>query len=214
MGLKILICDDHKIMLDGLKSIFKADKDFEEIFTCLNAEDALVLLEDNQIDVALIDINMPIMNGIELTEKIRLTYPYTKVIILTMNNSLGSIQQALEAGAVGYILKNTDKRELLEAIRRVTTKGKYFSKEVIEVLLSNDPIELDSKKDEIKSLELTPREMEVLKLIIGEYSNQQIADSLNISSYTVETHRKNLFRKTNTKSLVGLVKFAIESNLN
>jgi DNA-binding NarL/FixJ family response regulator len=210
MGLKILLCDDHKIMLDGLKSILKNGKEFEEIHTCLNAFEALKVLEERQIDLALIDINMPGMNGIELTAKIKVEFPYTKVIILSMNNALGSIQQGLDAGAAGYILKNTDRKELLDAIKIVMAKGKYYSREVSDILISNLMTDKEIKHEDAKTFDLTPREIEIIKLIIKEYSNQKIADTLNISEYTVETHRKNIFRKTNTKTLVGLVKFAFE----
>lgn len=213
MGLKLLLCDDHKIMLDGLKSIFKTDKEFDVIHTCLGAKEALQIIENEQIDIALIDINMPEMNGIELTRKIKQEFPFTKVIILSMNNSLGSIQQALDAGAAGYILKNTDRKELLDGIKKVMAKGKYYSREVAEILISNYVTDKEEKKEDVKTFELTPREIEIVKLIIKEYSNQKIADSLNISEYTVETHRKNIFRKTNTKTIVGLVKFAYELNI-
>lgn len=213
MGLKLLLCDDHKIMLDGLKSILKTDKEFDSIHTCLNAKEALPLIEEHGIDIALVDINMPEMNGIELTKYIRQQHPSTKVIILSMNNALGSIQQALDAGASGYILKNTDKKELLEGIKKVMAKGKYYSREVADILISNMVTEKDEQKSETKTFDLTPREVDIIKLIIKEYTNQMIADELCISEYTVETHRKNIFRKTNTKSLVGLVKYAYEQNI-
>jgi len=210
MGIKLLLCDDHKIMLDGLKSILKTDKEFDEIFATLNAKEALKILDVTQIDVALIDINMPEMNGIELAQEMRNEFPYTKVIILSMNNSLGSIQQALDAGAAGYILKNTDKKELLEGIKKVMAKGRYYTREVSEILIANMVDEKEMKKDDGKALELTPREVEIIRLIIKEYSNIKIAEVLHISEYTVETHRKNIFKKTSTKSIVGLVKFAYE----
>ncbi|MFN0048586.1 MAG: response regulator [Cytophagales bacterium] len=210
MGLKILLCDDHQIMLDGLKSILKNGKEFDEIYTCLHANEALKVLDETQIDLALIDINLPGMNGIELTEKIKAEFPYTKVIILSMNNALGSIQQALDAGAAGYILKNTDRKELLDAIKVVMAKGIYYSREVSDILISNLMTYKEIKKEDAKIFDLTPREIEIIKLIIKEYSNQKIADALFISEHTVETHRKNIFRKTNTKTLVGLVKFAFE----
>lgn len=214
MALNLLLCDDHKIMLDGLKSILKSDKEFETIFTALGAKQALEILNEHQIDIALVDINMPEMNGIELTQKIKLEHPYTKVIILSMNHSIASIQQALDAGASGYILKNTDKKELLDGIRKVMQKGKYYSREVADIIISGIMDEKNDKKEDApQAFELTPREIEIVKLIIKEYSNQKIADALHISEYTVETHRKNIFRKTNTKSIVGLVKYAFEHKI-
>lgn len=217
MSLKILLCDDHKIMLDGLKSIFKTEKEIESIATCQSAKEAIDILEKEQIDIALLDINMPEINGIELTKKIRLEYPSTKVIILSMNNTLGSIQQALDAGAQGFILKNTDKKELMEGIRKVNQKGKYYSREVADILITgiiDDNNKKSSKENESRTFELTPREVEIIKLIIKEYPNTKIAETLHISEYTVETHRKNIFRKTNTKTLVGLVKYVYENNLS
>ena len=212
MSLKLLLCDDHKIMLDGLKSILKTDKEFQVILGALSAAEALKILEKEAIDVTLIDINMPDIDGIELTRIIRKTYPKIKIIILSMNSSLSIIQQAIDAGASGYILKNTDKKELMEGIKKVLSKGKYYSREVAEILISG-LMPQEEKKLESKTFELTPREIEIVKLIIKEYSNQKIADELGISEYTVETHRKNIFRKTNTKSLVGLVKFAFENQV-
>ena len=166
MSLRILICDDHKIMLDGLKSILKTEKEIDSIFTCQSANEALQLMQTEQIDIALLDINMPDINGIELTKKIRLLFPSTKIIILTMNNNLGSIQQTLEAGAQGFILKNTDKRELMEGIRKVNLKGKYFSREVADILITGiyDDNKKNHKETEPKTFELTPREIEIIKL--------------------------------------------------
>jgi DNA-binding NarL/FixJ family response regulator len=214
MSLKLLLVDDHKIMLDGLKSILKNEKEISDIFICQDSNDALDIIIKEQIDIALVDINMPGINGIELTEKIKTHHPSTKVIILTMNNALGSIKQALDAGAQGYILKNTDKKELMDSIRKIATKGTYFSKEVADILITgmaNSDKKISNSSE--KHYDLTPREIEIIKLVIKEYSNAKIAEILHISEYTVETHRKNILRKTNTKSIVGLVKYAYDNNI-
>lgn len=213
MPINLLLCDDHKIMLDGLKSLFKTEKEFQSIHTAESAKEALEVISNEDIDVAVLDINMPDTNGIELAKIIKNRYPFIKVVMLSMNNSLPDIQQSIEAGASGYILKNANKKELLEGIKKVASKGKYYSREVSEILISGLISDGDEKDQHPKTFELTPREIEILKLIIKEYSNTQIADELHISEHTVETHRKNLFRKTNTKSLVGLVKYVYDNKL-
>ncbi len=130
-------------MLDGLKSIFKTDKEFDVIHTCLGAKEALQIIENEQIDVALVDINMPDMNGIELTKKIKQEFPYTKVIILSMNNSLGSIQQALDAGASGYILKKTKPDILIEMIKDVFDGGAPMTSSVAKKILQFLKIQIE-----------------------------------------------------------------------
>jgi DNA-binding NarL/FixJ family response regulator len=152
---------------------------------------------------------MPEMNGLELTRAVKEKFPKIKILAITMFGECNTISEMLEAGINGYILKNTGKQELLSAVTKVAEGGMFFSDEVSEELMKPAPIE--SKNDELVSL--NPREIEIVRLIEKEYGNAQIAESLFISERTVETHRKNIFRKTNTKSVVGLIKYAMEKKL-
>ncbi len=162
-----------------------------------------------QPDVLITDISMPEMNGLELTRAVKEKFPQIKILALSMFGERNTISEMLEAGINSYILKNTAKQELLSAINKVAEGGMFFSDEVSDELMKPAPIE--SKNNE--SVSLTPREIEIVRLIEKNYSNAQIAERLFISERTVETQRKNIFRKTNTKSVVGLIKYAIEKKL-
>jgi DNA-binding NarL/FixJ family response regulator len=162
-----------------------------------------------QPDVLITDISMPEMNGLELTRAVKEKFPQIKILALSMFGERNTISEMLEAGINSYILKNTAKQELLSAINKVAEGGMFFSDEVSNELMK--PAQTGTKHDE--SVSLTPREIEILRLIEKNYSNAQIAERLFISERTVETQRKNIFRKTNTKSVVGLIKYAIEKKL-
>jgi DNA-binding NarL/FixJ family response regulator len=162
-----------------------------------------------QPDVLITDISMPEMNGLELTRAVKEKFPQIKILALSMFGERNTISEMLEAGINSYILKNTAKQELLSAINKVAEGGMFFSDEVSDELMKPAPIE--SKNNESASLK--PREIEIVRLIEKNYSNAQIAERLFISERTVETQRKNIFRKTNTKSVVGLIKYAIEKKL-
>jgi two-component system nitrate/nitrite response regulator NarL len=162
-----------------------------------------------QPDVLITDISMPEMNGLELTRAVKEKFPQIKILALSMFGERNTISEMLEAVLNGYILKNTAKQELLSAINKVAEGGMFFNDEVSNELMK--PAQTGTKHDE--SVSLTPREIEIVRLIEKNYSNAQIAERLFISERTVETQRKNIFRKTNTKSVVGLIKYAIEKKL-
>ena len=206
--IKIIITDDHQMLVDGIISLLKGEKKFEIIGTANNGNEALALIEKNQPDILLTDINMPEMNGVELTKNVKTKFPQIKIIALSMFGDQHAISEMLDAGVNGYILKNTGKEELVAAIEKVNDGGVFYSREVSDQMMRTLT---DKSKNETPSL--TTRETEIVKLIAKEYSNAQIAKELFISERTVETHRKNIFRKTNTTSLVGLIKFAFANNL-
>jgi len=160
----------------------------------------------------LIDINMPAMSGVEMTQEIKKYFPNVQVLALTMHENFGMIQKMISAGASGYILKRTNLEEVVEAIRTVNQKGKYIAKDVQEILL--DGIKMpDEPVQEKEPVSLSKREQEVLTLLAKELSNEEIAERLFISERTVESHRRNIFIKTNTKSVIGLIKYAIKNKL-
>ncbi len=208
-AIKVHIVDDHQMMLDGLKALLSGEASIQIIGESNNGKIAFDKILTQQPDVLITDISMPEMNGLELTRAVKEKFPQIKILALSMFGERNTISEMLEAGINGYILKNTGKQELLSAIKKVSEGGMFFSDEVSEELMK--PAQIENKHDETVSL--TPREIEIVRLIEKEYSNALIAETLFISERTVETHRKNIFRKTNTKSVVGLIKYAMEKKL-
>jgi DNA-binding NarL/FixJ family response regulator len=209
--IRILIVDDHQMFIDGVKALLVNEKEIKVLGEALNGEAVLKLLEQVDVDIVLLDVNMPEMDGIEATKLIRQRYPSVKILMLTMYNNTEFIFGLMNAGASGYILKNTGKSELLDAIRSVHQGKTFYSKEVSDSILQNLPKNPNEKK--LEEVHLTGREKDVLKLIAQEFSTQEIAAQLFISVNTVETHRKNLLSKLNAKNIAGLVKFALQTGL-
>ena len=210
--LRVIVADDHHILLDGLNALLQKQKDIEIAGLFNNGKEVYEALPNLNVDVALVDINMPKMGGLELTEKIKKEFPSINIIVLSMYDDAGHIMEMIDAGVSGYLLKNVTDKELLEAIRTVATGKLYFSSEVSEKITSF-VMHQQRKADEIEAAKLTDREIEILKLISEEYSNSKIAETLFISERTVETHRKNMLRKTNNKTIVGLLKYALERQI-
>lgn len=212
--IKVLLADDHQMFLDGLSSLLSQLKDVEVVAVVNNGKEALEKIPGIAPDLAILDLNMPVMNGIETTKKIVERFPEIKVLGLTMENDLQSVNEMLQAGAVGYILKNTGKSELELAIRQVMKNEPYLSQSISDQLAQNLLQNFQQKKDNQNALSsLTEREIEILKLIALENSNTEIADLLFISPKTVETHRKNLMRKIEVKNSLGVYKFAVKHKL-
>ena len=212
--MKILLVDDHKLIRDALKSYFEDDPEIEIIEEAGNGQEALILLKENTVDVVMMDISMPVMDGIECTQHITEEYPEIKVLALSMMNDGQFIKKMLNAGAVGYILKNSSEEEIRKALNAVFNGENYFSAEVNETVMQN-MLKGGVKRNHklVVDLPLTSREKEVLRLILKEYTNQEIADELFISPRTVDAHKRNLLEKTGSKNTAGLVLYAIEKNL-
>ncbi|MBI2281893.1 MAG: response regulator transcription factor [Bacteroidetes bacterium] len=210
--LKIVIVDDHQMFLDGIKSLLKKEKKIHFVYESLNAEDALEFIrKNNNIDMLITDISMPGMSGTELTKIIKHEFPHIKVLVLTMFNNPAIINDILQAEAEGYILKNTGKQELLAAIDKIMDNGTFYSNEVMNLMINHNrkKTTLSTEKKE----ELTPRELEILKLVCEELTTADIAEKLFISPRTVDTHRKNILEKSKSKTIVGLIKYAFENNI-
>jgi len=205
-----IIVDDHQMLIDGIKSLLRKEKHIVFCGECHNGEEALELLKNNTVDLVITDINMPIMNGIELTKKIKQDYHHVKVLVLSMFNDKAIVKEIIAAEAEGYILKNTGKEELLTAIEKIANNGTFFSSEVISVLMQDVKKE---KKIVENTSHLTTREIEIVKLITQELTTNEIAEKLFISPRTVDTHRKNILEKTHSKTIVGLIKYAFENEL-
>lgn len=209
----ILLVDDHKIIRDGLKLYFEDSENYEVTSEADNGETALAVLEQEQFDIVITDISMPVMDGITLTQRIKEKNPEQKIMALTMMGENQHIKHMLSAGVNGYILKNSDKGEILKAIDTITGGDNYYSNEVTKIIM--DSMTGKKKPQQRLTLEtpLTTREKEVLKLIVKEFSNQEIADELFISPRTVDAHKRNLLEKTGCKNIAGLVVYALEHNI-
>jgi len=213
MPVRLLIADDHRIMLDGIVSLLQSEKDITVAGIAANGYEVLELVNKHEFDVCLLDINMPGLDGMETTKLLREKKPGLKIIILTTYNDKEIITEMLEYGVSGYLLKNSSKQELTEAIRKVASGGLYFSDEVHAAIIKNYRQHLKEKNRDAEVITLTNREKEILQLLALEYTNEKIAEALTISYRTVETHRKNIMQKTKSHNLAGLLKFAYSKNL-
>lgn len=209
--IKILVVDDHKMIRDGIKSMLYNQKQFRVIGEASDGQQALKLIETNDVDLVIMDINMPVMNGVECTRQITQTYPDVKVLALTMHDEELYLVKMMEAGAVGYILKDLGKDELLKAINEIVSGRRYFSPEITISVIKE--LTSPTKQSAIFENPLTSREIEVLELICQELTNQEMADKLSISIRTVDAHRRNLLEKTNSKNTAGLVKYALSNHM-
>lgn len=212
--IRILIADDHRMFVDGLVSILKGETDIEVVDTCYNGADIFKVLRKEPIDVILLDINLPEMNGIEVTKKISKDFKDVKILALSMHNEESFVTEILKHGALGYILKNTDRIELVTAIRTVSNGQTYFSKDVTQTIMKS-LVKKDKQKQSFNVIipKISRREKEVLELIVKEFTTQEIADKLFISLKTVESHRSSLLSKLNVRNTAGLVRMALEHQL-
>jgi DNA-binding NarL/FixJ family response regulator len=207
--IRIAIVDDHQIVIDGIVALLKGHNEIEVIATETSAQIMLKKLSDLSVDLVLTDIMMPEMNGQEFATAVRKQFPEIKILALSMSGQ-GELVDGMinHADINGYVLKNISKQELLLAIKKIADGGIYFGEEVLNELASFSQMRKEEEK-----VQLTVREKEIIQLMEKEFSNKQIADTLFISERTVETHRKNIFRKTNTSSVLGLIKYAYQHKI-
>ena len=207
--IRIIITDDHQLFRNGLKILLNAFPEFEVIGEASNGEEFLKILKNTQADVVLMDINMPEMDGIEATRKGLKLNPEIDIIALSMYGEEEYYYKMVDAGAKGFLLKDSDISEVKEAILTVRKGGSYFSQE----LLYNVIQKIQHREHESKSANLSKREKEILLKICEGLSNQEIAETLFISKRTVDKHRANLLGKTNSKNTASLILFAIRNKL-
>jgi DNA-binding NarL/FixJ family response regulator len=214
-AIKVFLVDDHKLIRDGIKAHFDDDERFEVVGEASNGQKALELLKDVNTDIVLMDINMDEMDGIECTSKINELYPNIKVLALTMLAENQYIKEMLKAGAVGYLLKNSNEQEIKQGIISVCEGEPFYSPKVMHTVMNSlsAPVAKKKKSKFEPTIPLTEREKEVLVLIIKENSNQEIADKLYISKRTVDAHKRNLLEKTGAKNVAGLVIFALNNGI-
>lgn len=209
--IRVLIADDHVIVAESLSILIDTMDDIEVVGTVNNGWQVLTFLETNDADVVLTDLHMPLMNGIETTIRVREKHPNVGVMLLTMSEEPAVIKEALVAGVDGYIMKRAERKELERAIKTVASGQKFFSEAVVMRLAQMPNQNTPNGKDSVaEHLSLTPREIEVMRLVIQDLSNAEIAEKIFISSTTVETHRRNLMKKLGVNSALGLMRWAMK----
>ncbi len=213
--IKILLVDDHHLVRTGIANLLAGESDLEIIGEASNAGEMIDLLKQQEPDLAVLDIALPDMSGIELARQMAKEFPRVKVVFLSMYTSEEFVFNAINSGAKGYLPKNTSRSELLEAIRAVAKGEEYFAESISNTILKSyikkaKSGNLEQLRDE--SL-LSKRELEVLRLFAQGLTNQEIADKLFISIRTVESHKNHIMQRLELKTTVDLIKFAIRNNL-
>ena len=210
--IKIVVTDDHKLSRKGMAALL-SDFDFiGEISEAGNGEELLALLQNEKPlpDVILLDLKMPVLDGVEAHQQIRTLYPDVKVIILTMEDDEQYILHLINEGVNGYLLKNADPEEVEKSILRVLENGYYFSEDISNIVLRN--LKKKEKSEAVINPDFTDRELQVLELICREFSNGEIAEAMNISIRTAEGYRQKLVEKSGARNIAGLVIMAIKYN--
>lgn len=208
--ISVAIADDHLIVVNGLKSMLAKRSELQILFDAANGEELLEALTVHQPHVLLLDIQMPGLSGVELCRKVHKAYPDVRIVILTSHDDSHLVRQMMRNGAAGYLLKNTGMTELLTAIESVMEGNQFIDDQINKNLVQEA---LTGQRTSRYEIPLTRREQEILRLIAGEASNQDIATQLSISLRTVETHRFNITHKLDVKNTAGLVKEAIKRGL-
>ena len=211
--IKIAIADDYKIYRDGLKVGLSADDNMEIIVEADNGEDLMKVLETNSPDVILMDLKMPIMDGMEATKLVRKKYPAIKVLVVTMYDDDKFIIHLMENGANGYLLKNAEPDEIIKSIYAVHENGYYFNDVVNKALLKKLVLKNNLKPSFNQNIDLTEREQEVLKMICEEKTAAEIAKEIFLSPRSVEGIRQRLIEKIGVRNTAGLVMFAVKNGL-
>ncbi|HYV93009.1 MAG TPA: response regulator transcription factor [Chitinophagales bacterium] len=207
--IRIIIADDHQMFIDGLKLIIQSFDNIEVVGEALSGEQALELFEKIPAEIAILDINMPGMDGIETAKEIRKKFPEVKVLIVTMYKQKEFITQLVAAGVSGYILKNTGAEELYNAIRVIHEGGEFFGEEITKEILHG----MRQHASLPDAPQFSKREKEILTLLAAELTSQEIAGKLFISFNTVESHRRNMLMKAGVKNTAGLIRYGMHIGL-
>lgn len=211
--IRILLADDHTVMRRGLRLLLESQPDFSVVAEAADGREAIAQAEAAEPDVAILDIAMPNLSGIEAAQRMNTALPRTAIVILSMHSDEGYVLRALKAGAKGYLLKDSAEGDLIEAIRAVHQGKTFFSAEITKMLVADYVQEIRTRGVEDSYDLLTSREREILQLLAERKSNKEIATSLHLSPYTVETHRRNLQEKLNLHSLAELILYAVRKGV-
>jgi DNA-binding NarL/FixJ family response regulator len=212
--IRVLLADDHAILRDGLRALLMREPDIEVVGGASHGQGVLDLLADTAVDVVLMDLNMPVLDGFATMPLLREQYPEVRVVILSMLDSESYVHRVLQAGALGYVLKNAESSEIIFAIRTVAAGHSFLCSEigiaVLNQLVSAPTVTENTLR---KANGLSNREMEVLRFMAEGLTNAEIADKLFTSKRTVETHRQNIIEKTHAKNTAALIRYAISQGL-
>ena len=210
------IADDHKILIEGIIAVINTDNDIEVKGYSLTGKHVMEWVESNNADILILDINMPEYDGIEVLKYFKQKKISQRVIILSSYDDVKLVQEVINLGANGFLSKDSADQHIIEAINAVHQGDQYFSdaiKNNLIKLYTGENVKSGKRPESTILNSLTPREIEVLKLITDEYSSPEIADKLNISQSTVDTYRKSLLKKTNVKNSIGLAMYAVKNNI-
>jgi two-component system, NarL family, response regulator NreC len=211
--IRILLADDHKLMRSGLRVLLEQQPGFNVVGEASDGREAVSLVASHKPDVLVMDIGMPSLNGIEAAAQITQAHPQIAVVMLSMHSDESYVLRALKAGAKGYLLKDSAEADLIRAVQAVADGKSYFSPAVSKVLLDDYVRKLKRSGSEDPYDLLTPREREVLQLVAEGKSNKEIAQLLNLSVYTVETHRSNIMEKLNLHGVPELILYAVRKGI-
>jgi len=208
--INIILAEDHVLLREGLVALLKDEKDINIVGEAANGIEVKEILAHKHADVLIADINMPLMDGIETVRFVKQNYPHMHVMMLSMLEDEKYVADSFELGALGYILKTTRREELIFAIRKVASGEPYISHKISHNLISRSSgIKVTPRIDALPELHFSDREFEILNLIAEGFTNSEIADKIFVSKRTVETHRKSLMEKTNTRNTAALIKFTL-----
>lgn len=201
--IKTLLADDHAIVMEGLKEVLSADMEICVVGQVINGEEVLRFVRQNEVDVIVLDINMPVMDGITCSKHLKKEHPEIKIIILTMYAQKSFIEEIIKLGIDGCLLKNNTGKELIDAILRVMSGKQYYDR-----IRS-----FNSDTEDVAQYRLSEREIEVIKLMSQGYTSNEIAETLYLSNHTIKTHRKNILKKLDLKNSSQVVQFAVNNQL-
>ncbi|MEL6673818.1 MAG: response regulator transcription factor [Bacteroidota bacterium] len=204
--IRVFLVDDHQIILDGLQALLSSIADIEVVGEANSGRELLQRLPLTKVEVILMDVDMPHMDGREATQQVKRHFPDLKVIILSMHHSQEMVRKLMQAGANGYVLKNADQAEVVQAIRQVKAGKSYFSGQITETLLQ-------PQLEEASTATLTSREREILILVAEGFTNIEIGNQLHISPRTVDSHRTNLMKKLSVNNVAGLIRYAFRKGM-
>ncbi|WP_026727513.1 response regulator transcription factor [Flavobacterium denitrificans] len=213
-AIKIALVDDEVLFRKGIAFLLQREENIEIIFEASNGEELLASLEENEIkpDIIIMDLKMPVLNGVEATKIIRKSYPDIKIIALTSYDTKSFIANMIQVGAVAYLIKNTTPKDLILTINEVAKKGFYYNESVLKTI-QDTIVSSKNSKVNLETSFLSPREIEILQLICQQKTTSEIAEHLFLSPRTVEGHRNNLLLKTESRNIAGLVVYAIQNEI-
>lgn len=211
--LKVMVVDDHKLFRSGVRSVLETIEFVKEVVEAESGNESLQILKRKKIDIIFMDITMKNGNGFETTAVIAEEYPEIGVVALSMHEDEENIRKMIDAGALGYLFKNTDQQELKDAMTSVYNRKYFFTPQSSDALFKKVSEHKPRRTKAFEDIVLTTREEEILILICKEFTNKEICDTLFISEPTINSHRTNLLKKTNSKNMAGLVRFAIRTGI-